>query len=122
MIRFHFSNFAQAKTAIKEEYLKSIELWFAFILVILRKRKQLYPTSSASQYVVIRFHFSNFAQAKTANCLYDAYIHLLWFAFILVILRKRKQHRQSDHYSAAVVIRFHFSNFAQAKTAYYVNK
>ena len=94
VIRFHFSNFAQAKTASGCQTFARKGLWFAFILVILRKRKQLEYSDGSVVEVVIRFHFSNFAQAKTANMNQVVYPSMLWFAFILVILRKRKQQKQ----------------------------
>ena len=93
VICFQFSIFALSKTAIDRKAVHVRMLWFAFNLVSLHYRRQPNSRKSTSCVVVICFQFSIFALSKTAGATDCAIVYGLWFAFNLVSLHYRRQHK-----------------------------
>ena len=116
VICFHISIFDISETTVATKTVHSIELWFAFILVSLTYRKQLYRRRLWLAYVVICFHISIFDISETtlANVLHK--VVQLWFAFILVSLTYRKQPTLTSLRLEYVVICFHISIFDISET------
>ena len=91
VICFHFTIFVVLETTSFREWLASLLLWFAFILLSLSYWKQPAPSFFESAFVVICFHFTIFVVLETTQNPGECTRVELWFAFILLSLSYWKQ-------------------------------
>ena len=91
VICFHFTIFVVLETTRRQQYIWTILLWFAFILLSLSYWKQHLRRESQKKLVVICFHFTIFVVLETTVAGHLECWLQLWFAFILLSLSYWKQ-------------------------------
>ena len=83
--------FAVSQTTHGACHPQTYQLWFAWKIVLLQYRKQLYKKDYNDNRVVICLKNRTFAVSQTTPSLYKRTIERLWFAWKIVLLQYRKQ-------------------------------